>query len=384
MNEPRVAVITPGSFVIPSGNSSSVERVAEQSIPLAAEGLNIRIYGICGEGKDEIGSVGKIPVHRYPKGSAYIRSVQASLLHWRPQVIDVMNRPRIAYTLKQALPQTKVALSLHSLSFISEPHLRHEQAARYVASVDAIVANSTYLGEELKSRFPAIADRVYVNWLGVSIADFPSRWSPQQDNLRRAQLQQQGWTGRKIIMYAGRLLPIKGIHHLLAALPDLVKAVPEVMVVIIGSAFYGSGTSTAYEAKLHQLATPYRHHVTFIPLVSHSEMPKWYRLADVIVVPSGEGEAFGLVNVEAMASGVPVVASSAGGIPEIVQDGLTGLTLPVDRLDRDLSAALIRLLQDDELSRSMGLAGRSRVVQHFRWQYTADRWHELMQMLAKR
>nr|WP_272915030.1 glycosyltransferase family 4 protein [Paenibacillus dendrobii] len=207
------------------------------------------------------------------------------------------------------------------------------------------------------------------------------RWNPYSEALRESKLVNKGWQGRRVVMYAGRLLPIKGVHHLLGALPEIVQAVPDVMVLIVGSPFYSSSRRTAYEVHLHDLAELYSNHVTFVPFVSYPAISYWYHLADVVVVPSAEGEAFGLVNVEAMASAVPVVASDAGGIPEIVEDAATGILLPQTTLEEGLGPALIRLLCDEQLRRSLGQAGRLRTAQYFQWKHTAARWHEMMQKL---
>jgi glycosyltransferase involved in cell wall biosynthesis len=83
-------------------------------------------------------------------------------------------------------------------------------------------------------------------------------------------------------------------------------------------------------------------------------------------------EPFGLINLEAMACGTPVVASAVGGILEVVEDGRTGVLVPPGRPD-DLAVALRRFLDDRDLARAFGEAGRRRVEEHFSWASLAER-----------
>ncbi|WP_136608394.1 glycosyltransferase family 4 protein [Paenibacillus dokdonensis] len=383
MQKIKAAVVTPGTFFIPSGRSSSVERVVEQMIPRVPEGFDIRIYGLQEPDHPVIGSLdGGIQVYRLPGGARYASGIIRSLKEWKPRIIDVQNRPFLASRIKQAIPDAKVVIFIHSLTYISPPHADHRNAERILQSVDRIVVNSVYLEKELGARYPNLKNKISVNPLGVNLPDFIPRYNPHSEALRESKLMDRGWQGRRIVMYAGRLLPIKGVHHVLTALPKLIQAVPDVMLLIVGSPFYGSSRRTPYEAHLHDLAEPYLNHVTFIPFIAHPAISYWYHLADIVVVPSAEGEAFGLVNVEAMASAVPVVASDAGGIPEIVEDGVSGVLLPQVSLDSELAPELIRLLSDEQLRRSLGQAGRLRVAQSFQWKHTAERWHEMMQKLV--
>lgn len=383
MQKQKAAVVTPGSFYIPSGRSSSVERVIEQMVPLVPEGFDTRIYGVREPGRPIIGAIeGGIPVHRLPGGARYASAVIAALQAWGPRVVDVQNRPLLAGKIKEALPDSKVVSSIHSLTYISPPYMDRASAGRILQALDRIVVNSKYLKHEVTARHPALREKISVNPLGVRLQDFTPRWSPFSEALRESKLRDRGWQGRRIVMYAGRLLPIKGVHHLLAALPELVRDVPDVMVLIVGSPFYQSGRTHVYERYLHELAKPYQGHVTFIPFVSYPAISSWYHLADIVVVPSAEGEAFGLVNVEAMASAVPVVASDAGGIPEIVENGKSGIVLQQASLGKQLGTAVIHLLNDERLRRSLGQAGYFRASRSFQWQQTAARWHEMMQKLA--
>jgi glycosyltransferase involved in cell wall biosynthesis len=120
--------------------------------------------------------------------------------------------------------------------------------------------------------------------------------------------------------------------------------------------------------------------VTFVNRVDHSELAEWYRRADIFVFPSLWQEPFGMPPTEAMAAGLPVVATRSGALPEIVVDGETGLL--VERGDVDgLAQALLELLRNPAKRSRMGAAGRSRVLEHFNWSHHTDNWLDVYRNL---
>ncbi|GGA35766.1 glycosyltransferase family 4 protein [Paenibacillus physcomitrellae] len=378
LNPHKVAVISPGSFVIPSGRSSSVERVIEKVVPLAAGNLDIRVYGRTGEDGPVKAMLGTVPCCRVPGGSAYLPSILRHLRAWRPDSVDVHNRPILASRLKQRMPQARIYLSLHSTTFVQDKHFPRTWGETALNQLDGIILNSRYLHRELKNLFPGLSAKLEVNHLGVSLEDFVPRWTPVGEGLRKARLEEYGWSGRKIILYIGRLIPEKGVHHLLQALPKLLLQEPQALLLVVGGAFYGSLRETDYVRDLKKMAEAYPGQVEFLPFTPYPQVADWYNLADIVVVPSGEDEAFGLVNVEAMAAGIPVVATRAGGIPEIVEDGLSGFLVNPEHMNDELPAYLLKLLGSEELRREMGLNGLDIVRSRFRWQHTAARWIRIM------
>ena len=111
-------------------------------------------------------------------------------------------------------------------------------------------------------------------------------------------------------------------------------------------------------------------------------MPAVYARGTVGVLPSLE-EAFGLPLAEAMASGLPTVATRVGGMPELVVDGETGLLVPPDDAGA-LADALVRLLEDPALASRLGAGGRARAVERFSWDAVAERALSLYQPLIDR
>ena len=117
---------------------------------------------------------------------------------------------------------------------------------------------------------------------------------------------------------------------------------------------------------------------------SQDELPRHYRAADICLVPTIAQDGLSITSVEAMASGIPVVASRIGGVPYTVSDGLTGLLFePGD--PADLARQIARLLDDPDLRRRMGLAGPGRFEEEFTWETVIERhWRPLLDCRALR
>lgn len=364
--------------MIPSGHSSSVERVIEKVASLAASELDIRIFGLSDGQVQSPVSPAAIPCFRMPGGRLYLTSLLRHLRKWHPDRIDVHNRPLLAYQLKSRLPMAKVFLTFHSTTFFSASYQSAAGMRCLLDKVDRIIVNSEFLHQELRRRFPSLQTPVSVNPLGVSLEDFTPRWTSPGEYLRQARLADLGWRQRKIILFIGRLLPSKGVHHLLKALPAVLQQEKDAMLLIVGGAYYGINRESQYVRRLKKMAESLGDRVAFLPYAPYPSVADWYNLADLVVVPSGGEEAFGLVNVEAMASAVPIVASRAGGIPEVVIDGESGMLLPPASMPKDLAKGIVALLGSEEMRKKMGRAGRELARRRFRWQHTSARWVRLM------
>ncbi len=379
MAPPKVVFVTPGSFPIPSPNSSSVERVVENLVPLLdRQRVEPRIYGRLGRRLKRTGNVNGVLCERFSAVSRakYVQAAMSAAAKISTKLIQVENRPLIALRMKRRFPKRRVWLSLQSSTFISPRYVSRTRLRQSLAAVDRILVNSDYLRRTVAERVPEAAGKLSVVHLGVDAARFPSRFTVEGDARRNELRSRRGWSGRKVVLFMGRVIPRKGVHHLLAVLPELAAAHSDVLLVVVGSPFYGSHRTTAYSRRLMRLgkAGGLQRHVQFVPYVPYTEVPDWFLAADIAVVPSGKSEAFGLVNVEAMACGLPVVATRSGGMPEIVEDGRTGYLIDPDRVEPELSDRLRFLLGDSALRVRMGIASRSRVEERFTWHRSAEAW----------
>jgi phosphatidylinositol alpha-mannosyltransferase len=183
--------------------------------------------------------------------------------------------------------------------------------------------------------------------------------------------------GRPNILFVGRLEPRKGFPHLLNAYPQIKRALPDARLLVVGA--FGKEDQA-------RLAEPFGadglRDVHWIGRVSSQDLPRYYRTATVFCAPSTGGESFGIVLLEAMAAGVPVVASGIAGYRSVMQDGDQGrLVAPGD--ESALAEAITGLLRDAEARAHMAARGRETAAQ-YDWSVVAPQVLEYYQELLER
>jgi len=182
--------------------------------------------------------------------------------------------------------------------------------------------------------------------------------------------------GPQMIFACRQLFPRKGIRFLLEAAAELKPQYPDLKIVLAGDGFE--------RPELVRLAEQLgiADDVTFLGWVPNADLPPYYRAAAVSVIPSLE-EGFGIPAAEAMGCEVAVVASDAGGLPEVVENGVTGLIVP--RGDsKALAQAIGSLLADPQRRTRMGQAGRERALRLFDWDRSAEQFEEIYREVASR
>ena len=185
---------------------------------------------------------------------------------------------------------------------------------------------------------------------------------------------------RPYVLFVGRITRQKGVPHLLRAVRDID---PAAQVVLCAGAPDTPEIDREFR-DLYQELSRVREGVHWIPqMLPRPEVIQLLTHAAAFVCPSVY-EPLGIVNLEAMACGTPVVASRVGGIPEVVDDGSTGLLVPVDDdFEAGLTRALDQVIGDPEAARRMGEAGRERAVEEFGWDAVARRTVRLYEETLK-
>ncbi len=186
---------------------------------------------------------------------------------------------------------------------------------------------------------------------------------PAQSNVSESLIEQMrarlGVRGRKVILFGGRMTPDKGGQQVLAAFKQVVAQIPEALLLILtAGGLDGQGLDAPEYAHLRE------NHVRAGGWLSGDELAAAFQVADVVTVPSIIMDSFPTMNLEAMAAGVPVIATCYGGSAEAVVDGETGYIVnPFDTAQ--FADRLIRLLNDEALRQQMGAHAKQRVIDHF-------------------
>ena len=163
-----------------------------------------------------------------------------------------------------------------------------------------------------------------------------------------------------IALFVGRFSIRKGVHILIDAFKHVVKEIPDAQLLIAGKGFLKEYLK--HKVKANRITE----NVKFLGCIFGEILAKFYAASDVFVCPSVFSEAFGIVILEAMASGRPVIATRVGGIPEIIDHEVNGLLIEPHDV-KELSNAIIRLFSDDRERFEMGRNARKKVEDCYDW-----------------
>jgi len=171
--------------------------------------------------------------------------------------------------------------------------------------------------------------------------------------------------GKLNILFVGRLEKRKGLNYLLKAYPQVKREYPNSRLIIVGP---GTRLRKKYEKQVLRGGLK---DVVFVGYVSYNELPKYYRTADIFCSPATGQESFGIVLLEAMAIGKPIVASNIEGYASVVTHGVEGLLVP-PKDDKALARSLISLMANESLRQQIGTRGRLKAME-YSWEYVAQR-----------
>lgn len=313
----------------------------------------------------------------------YWRQIANDLARWNPDIVHIHNFSQFVPMVRRIVPKARIVLHMHT-EWLSQ--LGADMIRRRLREVDLIIGCSEYITKTVRQRFPEFSNRCQTIYNGADL----SKFSPLQD----LDLQKQS---DRVLLFVGRLSPEKGVHVLLDAFAVVLKRFPDACLQIAGgigssppkfliaisadkrvqdlARFYKilpSKPDYYYQQLLTRLPADEMRKVSFLGAVQYAHIQNVYHNAD-IYINSSFMEAFTLPILEAMASGLPVIASDVGGNPEIVRHEETGLLFqPGD--SQGLADAIIRLLEDEELRRAL----RTRAIQEIEGKYSWDALAEEM------
>jgi glycosyltransferase involved in cell wall biosynthesis len=301
--------------------------------------------------------------------------------------VHIHNFSQIVPIVRALNRKVKIALHMNCewLTQLPAPTIR-----RRLSKCDLIIGCSEFITNKIRCTFPEVAGGCATLLNGADVKTFAPDEN-RQPNGRAARL-----------LFVGRIWPDKGPHVLFEAFKKVLETQPDVQLELAG---WKSGPlrefifSLTDDQKVLDMAPLYQgnyfdylrgilpphlwRQVSVEDALPHPELAMHYRMSDIFVAPSVWNDPCPLVISEAMASGLPVVATRCGGIPEIVKDGETGLL--TERGDSaSLAKAITFLLENNQLREAMGGAARERALQLFSWEKISERLLDLYQTPAHR
>jgi spore coat protein SA len=274
-------------------------------------------------------------------------------------VIHIHNDPEAVVPIRHANPAATLVLHMNNDHLIEGDSSL--SAVDAVAAANWVVYCSKYLMDGALARVQGLDPKRCL--IVPNGADLPSEPAWPGGNFKSE--------NGPLILFVGRIVEQKGVHVLLSAMPQILAQFPHAKLRVVGGVHFGFNHIDEYSAKLRTQAMRFDNRVEFTGPVPHSEIARHLAEADIFVCPSLWNEPLGMVNLEAMGAGVPVVAFARGGIPEVVADA--GV-LVSEITSEALANALLNLLGNASQRRELSRKGRERLEKYYRWEVIASQW----------
>lgn len=307
--------------------------------------------------------------------SLYIRSASVIIKELNPDVVHIHNRPGYILFLKKMIG-SKYKLVLHEHNHNLKDMFSRKKAKRIIDNVDAVVEISNYSAEyDIFADNPDTQEKVVVINRGVDTKEFrPSRSMEEKEKIKK----KYNLVGKKIVLFTGAIRKRKGVHLVVDAFTEIAEKHKDAVLLVVGGSAKNTEAKDSFALNVIKKMDKLGSQAKSLGFVPYKDLPEIYRMSDVYCAPSVWNEPFGLVFVEAMASALPVVTSSKGGIPEIIDDGISGYVVsnPEENII-EISNKLDLLLSDDMMAKSFGKNGRKRVEKYFTWKASSEKLTEL-------
>jgi len=389
----KVAIIAPNSLPIPPVRGGGVQTVISETAPLFRE-YKPYIFSNCEYGIDDLPLkeiAGKLEHRRICQSSwdefkinirhlsmknyfPYVFEIIGQIKEINPDIIDLTNRPWFLPILRKYLGNDIKIVLHHFNNYLTE--MPEKKAKKYLDLIDGFIGCSKFtVDTEVLKRFPELTSKCYTVSHGVDIDKF----NPRKVKAETIAVLKQKYGIKPdeiVILYVGRLTEDKGAFELLDAVKTLVinLGMKQVKLLVAGSSFFGGKTKiTPFMKKLQKSSLEIKDNIIFTGYIDRSEIQNIFAVGDIAAVPSIVQDASPTVCYEASSMELPIIASTRGGIPEIVIDGQTGL-LYDDPYDIDaLVEKLLYFIKDPGEKKAFGERGRALMEKDFTWKIVAGK-----------
>lgn len=329
----------------------------------------------------------KMPIHRHFDGFTgkdrdYLTALYLEVIRHRPDILVIHTTKMLwALRIKEIFTNKKVVVYHHN----SEGHLVSDELFRaLVTGIDAhiFVSSSAQQAFKCKAATSGLKEpRTFTIHNGIDIDFFIPDPAKRTAFRKRLGISEE----RLVVLFCGRLIERKGLHRLFEAIKMLNSDVRDcIEVLVAGAEDYHGRQNTQYINMLVQRAAEpsLKGKIKFLGYVPRYETPALYAASDMFIFPSIELEGLPLVNLEAQAMMLPVVASDIGGVSESIIPGETGFLVTPPGDAKQIALYITKLVKDRMLLRQMGTAARRHVSASFSCQRMAADFMESMTIVG--
>ena len=358
----KIAMVSPYDFTWPGGVTAHVSQLARA---LGRSGHEVQVlapHSPSREGQDADlfvplgrsvplpsgGSIARVSLSwwLYPKVRALLQREQFDIIHLHEPMAPILPLCVLEFSKSVNVGTFHASYARQHLYRVTHPIIKRWQQ-RLHGNIAVSPAARRYVNNTFPGDYEIIPNGIDFNRFSADVAPMP-----------------QFQDGKLNILFVGRLEKRKGLRYLLEAYGKLKWDLPNIRLIVVGP---GNPDKESYRI----ISSQNLQDVEFVGPVSYEDLPRYYASADIFCSPATGAESFGIVLLEAMAAGKPVVASDIEGFRGIVTDGEQGLLVP-KKDSNALAEALRALAQDPELRRRLGGQG-NRSAEDFRWEVVAGR-----------
>jgi len=359
----KIALVSPYDYACPGGVNTHISGLACQ---FAKMGHQVRILAPCSNRKALTRDQDIIPVGKtipFPSNGSIARVTLSGWL--MPKVKKVLEEERfdIIHLHEPFCPMLPwIVLRLSNSINVGTFHAYYERSRGYWVGRPFLNQFLDRLDGKIAVSEPAL--RCITRYFpghyrliphGIDLENFAAETSPME----------QFCDGKLNILFVSRLEKRKGLGYLLQAYEQVKREYPYLRLIVVGP---DGGLRRSYEKRIKERKLP---DVVLAGYVSSADLPRYYHTADIFCAPAVGKESFGIILLEAMATGKPIIASNIGGYARVVTHGVEGLLVP-PKDEQALAQALFRLVDDQGLRQQMGAKGRIKTEEHS-WQSIAQR-----------
>jgi phosphatidylinositol alpha-mannosyltransferase len=358
----KIAMVSPYDFTWPGGVTAHVAQLARE---LGRSGHEVQVLAPHSPSRESQDADLHVPLGRsvplpsggsiarvslswwlYPKVRALLRKEQFDVIHLHEPMAPILPLCVLEFSDSVNVGTFHASYARQHLYRITHPIIKRWQQ-RLHGNIAVSPAARRYVNNAFPGDYEIIPNGIDFKHFSTDVAPMPQ----YQD-------------GKINILFVGRLEKRKGLRYLLEAYGKLKWDLPNIRLIVVGP---GNPDKESYRVMSSQNLQD----VEFVGLVSYDDLPRYYASADIFCSPATGAESFGIVLLEAMSAGKPVVASDIEGFRGVMTHGEQGLLVP-KKDSNALAEALGMLARDPELGRKLGGNG-NRLAKEYRWEVVAGR-----------